>query len=145
MHQTELSGFKVFRPTTRDLLFKPGPGGNQSRTTTVSPGHTKRLHRSLSLLTSIAPLGRLKPPSNERTRRLSFDKSVVKTPSVGPTGTKMNQERGQTEDKGQNRSRKEQVLPELLFQQSPVKDSATPSHLKVQTPSKIHLPAIVSS
>ena len=143
MHQTELSGFKVFRPTTRDLLFKPGPGGNQSRTTTVSPGHTKRLGRSLSLLTSIAPLGRLKPPSNEHTRRLSFDKSVVKTPSVG---TKMNQERGQTKDKGQNRSRKEQVLPELLFQQSPVKDSsATPSHLKVQTPSKIHLPAIVSS
>ena len=138
MHQTELSGFKVFRPTTQDLLFKPRPG-NYSRTATVSPHTRQPQSRPTSILSSTLPLSRLKPSSSnkEHTRRLTFDKTVKSlTPTAAALSTKQTQGSKSSEQT-------EQVLPELI-QPSPVKEgSSANSHIKLQP--KLHLPAIVSS
>lgn len=132
MHQTELSGFRVFRPTTQDLLFKPR--GNYSRTATVSP-RTRQQSRPTSILSSTVPLSRLKASSNkEYTRKLTFDRTVK---SLTPTGALSKQVQ---ESKSSERT--EQVLPELI-QQSPVKEDSSASHFKLRP--KLHLPAIVSS
>lgn len=138
LHQTELSGFKVFRPVTQDLLFKPR--GNYSRTATVS-AHTRQLlqsSRPTSILSSTVPLSRLKPsPNKEYTRKLTFDRTMNSLAPTGSLSTKQKQVSKSSE-------RTEQVLPELI-QQSPVKeDSSANSHFKQSQP-KLHLPAIVSS
>ena len=134
MHQTELSGFKVFRPTTQDLLFKPR--SNYSRTATVSPGaRTRQQSRPTSILSSTVPLSRLKASSSkEHTRKLTFDRTVK---SLTPTGALSKQMQG-----SKSSERMEQVLPELI-QRSPVKEDSNASHFKLQP--KLHLPAIVSS
>ena len=139
MHQTELSGFKVFRPTTQDLLFKPRPG-NYSRTATVSPRARQPQSRPTSILSSTLPLSRLKPSSSnkEHTRRLTFDKTVK---SLTPTAAAL-QSTMQTQG-SKSSELTEQVLPELI-QPSPVKEgSSANSHIKLQP--KLRLPAIVSS
>ena len=122
MHQTELSGFKVFRPTTQDLLFKPR--GDYSRTATVSP-RTKLQSRPTSILSSTVPLSRLKASAKEHTQKLTFEK----TEALPKQGSKSS-------------GRTEHILPEL-FQQSPTVKDSTATHLKPQP--KLHLPAIVSS
>ena len=137
MHQTELSGFKVFRPTTQDLLFKPRPS-NYSKMATVSPRNTRQPQsRPTSILSSTLPLSRLKPSNKEHARKLTFDKTVKSlTPTAAALSTKQMQGSKSSE-------RTEQVLPELI-QPSPVKEgSSANSHLKLQP--KLHLPAIVSS
>ena len=138
MHLTELSGFKVFRPTTRELLFKPG--GNYSRAATVSP-RSRLQSRPTSILSSTAPqLNRLKAAANLEytTRQLTFDKNLKSFNSFEAKA------RSVEEESKRQSKKKKKVLPELLFQQSPIKNDAD-TQLKAQTPSKIHLPAIVSS
>jgi hypothetical protein len=142
MHQTELSGFKVFRPTTQDLLFKPSyrPSGNYSRTATVSP-RAGQQSRPTSILSSTVPLSRLKASSNkEHARKLTFDKTVK---SLTPTGALPTTKQMLVSKKSETM---EQVLPELI-QPSSVKGSGSGSanshNIKLQP--KLHLPAIVSS
>ena len=137
MHQTELSGFRVFRPTTQELLFKPGR--DCSTTPTASPRGTKQQSRPTSLLSTALPRSILKASTHKgHTRELTFDGN---SNSLVSTATKSKH------DSIHQRRRNEKVLPELLFRQSPVKDTSSNSctHLKTQTPSKINLPAIVSS
>ena len=129
MHQTELSGFKVFRPTTQDLLFKPR-AGDYSRTT-VSP-RSKLQSRPTSILSSTVSLSRLKVSAKEHAQMLTFEKTVK---SLTPTGALPKQ--------GSKMSgRIEHVLPELFQQSLTVKDNTAP-HFKPQP--KLHLPSIVSS
>ena len=136
MHQTELSGFRVFRPTTQELLFKPGR--DRSSTPIVSPHGTKQQSRPTSLLPTALPRSILKASThNGHTRELTLD---GKSNFLASTATKSKHERN-TYNKHQRRGNKK-VLPELLFQQPSAKDC---THLKTQTPSKIHLPAIVLS
>ena len=130
MHQTKLSGFKVFRPTTQDLLFKPR-AGDYSRTATVSP-RSKLQSRPISILSSTVSPSRLKASAEEHTRKLTFEKTVK---SLTPTGALPKQG-------SKTSGRIEHMLPEL-FQQSPTVKDGTAPHLKPQP--KLHLPAIVSS
>lgn len=135
MHQTELSGFKVFRPTTQDLLFKPR-GTTYSRTATVSPCTRQQLQsRPTSILSSAIPSSRLKASPNKEhsPRKLTFDRAIKPLTPTGALSSKQMQ----------GNKRTEEVLPELV-QQSPVKeDRSANSRFKLQT--QLHLPAIVSS
>ena len=140
VHQTELSGFKVFRPTTQELLFKPA-AVNASRTVTATPRTTVEHSRPRSILSSTSPpfSSRLKHPTSEYARRLTFGRNM-KSFALFRANSKP-----EAEDKQSPGETKEKVLPKLLFQQSPIKNDATQQQVKTQTPSKIHLPAIVLS
>ena len=88
LHQTELSGFRVFRPTTRDLLFKPSGQGNYSEIGTVSP-NIRQHSRPTSTLSSPLPLSKLKAAKEQPTRKLTFDKVVKYPASIGSQSKKL--------------------------------------------------------
>lgn len=144
MHQTELSGFRVFRPTTQELLFRPGR--DRSTTPTASP-HTKQQSlRPTSLLPSTAlPRSILKASTHKgHTRELTLIDGNSNSLASTAAKSKLKRNVHSTHQRSWSR-RNEKVLPELLFPQSPVKETSSCTNLKTQTPSKINLPAIVSS
>ncbi len=88
VHQTEQSGFKLFRPTTRDLLLKP-------QSTVVSPGRSS-----------------VHPTSNQSlSYLLSRQYAIAKETTLSPRQQTLMQSKGRLKTKGSG-------LPELFIREN---------------------------
>lgn len=115
VHQTEESGFKVFRPTTRDLLFKP-----QSKTLLFSPGPSSNNPTSTS--------------NQSLHYILSRKHAIVTGTNVSPRQQQLSGR------KFSGKVKRGQILPELFIKEK----ASTHPHMQNKK-TRLHLPNIVET